>query len=319
MTLDPQVQHVMDVVEGWRASEGWDELATTPEGVVSLMRAVEQRRFQELTAPLVGMAEVSELVAPGPAGDVPVTAYRPSDDVVGTVVWLHGGGWVSGSVALFEDQARLLAKASDCLVLSVDYRLALEDRFPAGLEDSYAAVAWAADNLDRLGTAEKGLAIGGDSAGGNLAAAVTQLARDRGGPALDFQLLVYPSVSMSIDTESRRRFAEGYMLTGDLVDWLWTQYLDDPQDGKRPDVSPLEGRLDGLPPAAVLTAEYDILCDEGRLYAEALLRAGVAAEVVCYQGMPHGFMALSGVVDRGRDGWMDAGRILRAELLKARC
>jgi acetyl esterase len=255
------------------------------------------------------MAEVRMLTIPSDGGGVPARLYRPLPGTAdGVLVWLHGGGCVLGSLDGSDDQARGLANASGCAVLSVDYRLAPEHRFPAGLEDAYAAVSWAAAHPDELGVRPCRVAIGGDSAGGNLAAAVALLARDRGGPPIELQLLVYPVTCQGLNAPSWRRYADGHWLTAETMNRFWEYYLDRAEGATHPYASPLRSEsLADLPPAVVLLAECDVLHDEGARYAQRLEQAGIPTQLHCYEGMIHGFMACGGVVERAWEAWRVAG------------
>jgi len=243
-----------------------------------------------LHGPPVPVAAVADRAIPGPAGDLRVRVYTPhGEPPVPIVVWLHGGGWVVGTVDTYDTICRALAAAVPAVVVAVDYRLAPEHRFPAAVEDSYAATLWASRNAAALGGSQRRLAVAGDSAGGNLAAVVALGARDRGGPAIGFQLLVYPITDAAMDTASYREKADGYYLTAAGMRWYWDHYLGG-ADGLRPDASPLRAAfVGGLPPALVVTAEHDPLRDEGEAYAARLRDAGVAAAVSRYPGMVHGF------------------------------
>jgi acetyl esterase len=246
------------------------------------------------TALLVGpgepVARVADIVAPGPGGELPLRLYVPDAGAarLPLVVYLHGGGWVVGTLDSYDATCRALANAAGVAVLSVDYRRAPEDRFPAALKDAWAALRWAVDHADELGADPRRVALAGDSSGGNLAAVVARRARDAGHPPIGFQLLVYPATDPSPDAPSRSRYAEGYGLTWSQMAWYWDTYLDgaDPAD---PDAAPLRAELAGLPPALILTAECDVLRDDGERYAAALRNAGVVADVRCFPGTVHGF------------------------------
>jgi acetyl esterase len=197
------------------------------------------------------------------------------------------------------------------VVVSVGYRLAPEHKFPAAPEDCYSATTWVAENAAEIGADPHRIAVGGDSAGGNLAAAVALMARDRRGPALVHQLLVYPMVGTDYATASYLRNADGYILTRDAMMWFWDQYLRSAADEADPYAVPLRaGDLRDLPPALVITAEYDPLQDEGEAYAARLREAGVRATTARYDGMPHGFLGMSAVVDRGKEAIVEASEAL---------
>lgn len=187
------------------------------------------------------------------------------------------------------------------MVVSVDYRLAPEHKFPAAAEDSYAAAKWAAENAASIGVDPSRIAVGGDSAGGNLAAVVALMARDKHEISIAYQMLIYPVTNHSYATESYTENADGYLLTKDSMEWFWNHYLRNEEDGKNPYASPLQAKdLSGLPPALVLTGEFDPLRDEGEAYAERLKEAGVPVEAKRYDGMIHGFFWMPGVLEQGR-------------------
>ena len=305
--LDPQCARVLKEWEKWSALEAM---------TVQALRARDVRGLRNLGGGLVEVAEVLDIVIPGPAGEIGARVYRPEDGVpVGILVWLHGGAWIMGSAKLFDDHACALAVASRCLVVSVDYRLAPEHPFPAGLEDCFAAVQWVADHRGALGAPEARIAIGGDSAGGNLAAVVTHRARDLGSPRLDFQLLVYPLMAFAVDTPSRNAFSQGYSEVGpDEPNWL-ELYLSDPSEATDPRVSPLFAEsVADLPPALIVTAQMDPLCDEGEDYGRRLAEAGVPVQIRRYPGMIHGFMAYAGAIDLAADAFAEAGEAVRVAL-----
>lgn len=307
----PQLHaHSLEVL---RRVERWD----APKApTVADARALEGLRQRDLAGAGPDLFEVRDLTLPGPAGAIAAVVYRPTCEVArGVLVWLHGGGWVVGSPASSDDEVRALAKASGCVVLSVDYRLAPEHRFPSGLEDGYAALAWAAEHAGQLGAFPGRLAVGGGSAGGNLAAALTLLARDRGGPQLDFQLMFYPALCRDLDAPSRSRYAEGYWTTWAAVEWFWDHYLADPADASNPYASPLLATsLAGLPPALIMLGECDVLYDEAERYALRLEQAGVPVELRSYAGMLHGFLVCGAVVEAAWDALREAGETLGAAL-----
>jgi acetyl esterase len=220
---------------------------------------------------------VQDCTIPGAAGEMPARIYRPhGTGPFPVLVYCHGGGWVIGNLDAYDATCRALTKAAGCLVVAMEYRLAPEHKFPAAPEDYYAATQWVAASATALGGDSRRIAVGGDSAGGNLAAVVAQMARDRGGPALCYQVLVYPVTDYNFGTPSYREHAEGYLLTKEAMTWFWNHYLPSPAEGSHPMASPLRAaRLNGLPAAFVLTAEFDPLRDEGEAYAARLREAGV--------------------------------------------
>ncbi len=260
---------------------------------------------------------VDDRLIPGPDGDIPTCVYTPQaavGEAHGVLVWFHGGGWVIGDLDTADSTCRALANRAGCVVVSVDYRLAPEHAAPAALEDCMTALAWTVENFELLGVDASKVAVGGDSAGGNLAALVCQRVRDEFGPEIDFQLLVYPVTDLTLSHPSMDENAEGYVLTKASMEWFVGHYLGD-ADPKDASVSPLHADdLTGLPPALVITAEMDPLRDEGEAYAARLQEAGVPTELVRYAGQIHGFMGMATMLDDGKDAVERAGAALRAAL-----
>ncbi len=247
------------------------------------------------------LARVADLRAPGPAGDIPVRLYRPlgtaDADRLPALVYFHGGGWTIGDLDTHDVVCRQLADFTPCAVVSVDYRLGPEHKFPAAVDDAVAAARWVAREADRLGIDARRIAVGGDSAGGTLAAVVALLARDDGGPRFAMQALVYPATDMAADTASHLRYGEGHLLTREAILWFRANYLRDAADEADWRASPLRAPdLSRLPPAYVITAGFDPLVDEGRAYADRLQAAGVAVTYECFEGMIHGFVTMGGVI-----------------------
>jgi acetyl esterase len=248
---------------------------------------------------------------PGPGGPIPVRIYRP-DIRIGTLVYFHGGGWVLGNIKTADAVCATLAHRAGATVISVDYRLAPEHRFPAAVEDAWAATTWAHDRRAELGSAGR-LAVGGDSAGGNLSAVVARHARDQG-IEVALQLLVYPVTDADLDTGSYRDNASGYWLTRDGMAWFWDQYVPD-GDRFHPDASPLRADdLSGVAPALVITAEFDPLRDEGEAYAERLAQAGVDVTLRRYDGLVHGFFRCPAVMAASEDALDLASKALARAL-----
>jgi acetyl esterase len=256
---------------------------------------------------------VEERTIPGAGGEMPARIYSPyGTGPFPVLVYFHGGGWVIGDLEAYDATCRALTNAAGCLVVAMEYRLAPEHKFPAAPEDCYAATCWVAANAAAIGGDPRRIAVGGDSAGGNLAAVVAQMARDRGGLALVYQLLVYPVTNYGYDTASYRENADGYLLTRDAMVWFWNHYLRSAADGDNPLASPLRANdLRGLPPAIVLTAEFDPLRDEGEAYAMRLQEAGVPVTLKRYAGTIHGFFSLGAVLDQGKQAMADAAAALR--------
>jgi len=251
----------------------------------------------------------------GPAGGIPVRIYTPEGEGPFPVfVYLHGGGWVLGNLETHDPTCRALTNATDHVVVSVDYRRAPEHPFPAAPEDCYAAVQWVAENPNAVHGDPSRLVVGGDSAGGNLAAAVAQVARDHDGPDIAYQVLIYPATNHAFDTASYEENAEGYFLTRSDMEWFWDHYLAHEFSGQNPYASPLQARsLDELPPATVLTCGFDPLRDEGAAYATRLDDAGVSVTHRHYEEMIHGFasMLVEPDLDHAREAIADIGRDLQ--------
>jgi len=312
MSLDPQARALLDQANAM----GMPPLHTmsVPEARASLAAMASLQGEPQSVAKIVNRQ------APGPAGDVPVRLYTPAGQApFPALVYYHGGGWVLGGLDTHDGVCRQMASSAGCLVLSVDYRLAPEHKFPAAAEDAYAALQWVATNADGLGVDPARIAIGGDSAGGNLAAVVALMARDRGTPAVAFQLLVYPVTDSACDTASYRDNADGYFLTKDAMLWFWNHYTRDAADRRNPYAAPLKAQdLRGLPPALVMTAEFDPLRDEGEAYAARLREAGVPVQLTRYHGMIHGFFGMSALLDQAKEAIQEATTALRTAFKRAR-
>jgi acetyl esterase len=246
------------------------------------------------------------------AGTVPIRLYTPpSDGPLPVLVYFFGGGWVLGSIDAIDHVCHALSTATPCAVASVAYRRAPEHRFPAGLEDCYAATAWLAEHASELGLDAGRVAVGGASAGGNLAAAVTLLARQNDAPRLVFQLLVYPPLEHGAETASMHAPIDPVFFGPRDVDWCWSHYLAEAADGDNPLASPLRAQdLRGLPPALVITAEHDPLRDEGELYATRLGEAGVPAQSLRFDGAVHGFFSRPDTFDAAVEAQNRAAVIL---------
>jgi acetyl esterase len=239
---------------------------------------------------------------PGPAGEIRIRIATPEGDgPFPALVFFHGGGWVVGSIATHDLLTRSIVNAARLAVVSVEYRLAPEHRYPAAVEDAFAATAWVAANATSIGIDPARIGVAGDSAGGNLAAVVALMARDQGDPLLAFQLLIYPITNGDLDTTSYRDYSTGYMLTREAMKWYWDQYVPDVIMRAEPYVSPLRAvDLSGLPPALVVTAEYDVLRDEGEAYAVRLQGADVAVRLFRYEGLIHGFLRRTAMFAKAR-------------------
>jgi acetyl esterase len=307
MPLDPGLKFVLD------------QLAANPGPQLHELPVAQARAFfdqMQLPRPEVKVAEVNDRRIPGPCGEIPIRIYRPEGrPPFPALVYFHGGGWVIGSIETHDASCRDLANRAGAVVVSVEYRLAPESRFPAAAEDCYAATQWVAANAAALGVDPKRIGVGGDSAGGNLAAVVALMARDRRGPALRHQLLIYPVTDADFSRPSYRENAEGYLLTTRAMEWFWGHYVPDVAQRAEPYAAPLRApELAGLPPAFVITAEYDPLRDEGEAYARRLQHSGVPTVLKRYDGAIHGFFAMGLLAQVGRDAVDDAVAAVREAL-----
>ena len=309
MPLDPQMKQAMEQM----AALGLPQAHTVSPAEA---RANAKKRPR---APGPEVAKVEDRTIPGPDGDVPVRIYTPEGEGPFPILaWYHGGGWVVGDLESADGSARNLCVGGQCVVVSVDYRLAPETKFPGPAEDCWAATTWAVKNASSFNGDPTRLAVGGDSAGGNLAAAMSLMAADRGGPEIALQLLVYPVTDVDFNTVSYGENAEGYSLTKTTMQWYWDHYLSSGEDAANPYAAPLQAKsLAGQPPALVITAEYDPLRDEGEAYAKRLQEAGVEATTSRYNGVIHGFFSMGGVVDKGQQAVDEASAALRRAFARA--
>lgn len=277
-------------------------------------RQGRRRRTIELAGEPRPIARVEDLTISGPAGELAIRLYADSKSgPLPILLYFHGGGWVIGDLDTHDAVGRGLAAATGCLVICVDYRCAPESRFPAALEDCWAATQWAAQQAAEIGGDAGRLAISGDSAGGNLAAVIARRARDAGGPRIAAQILVYPVVDHSFDTASYRENAEGFGLTEETMRWYWEQYLGPGVSGDTPDASPLRaGDLSGLAPALIVTCGFDPLKDEALAYARRLEEAGVPVRHIDEPDMIHGYLAMPAVLPRAVKTFADCGGFLRS-------
>ena len=263
-----------------------------------------------------GVSKIVNRTIPGPAGEIPVRIYWPiQQSGAGIIVYYHGGGWVIGDLWMVDGLCRHLANKSGCIVVSVDYRLAPEHKFPAAAEDAYAAVVWARDHGAEIDGDGTRIGIAGDSAGGNLVASVAVMAAERGGPEIALQALIYPVTDADFDSQSYRDRGEGPILSSAMMQWFWEQYLNDPMEAKHPHVAPIYSEhLAKAAPALVITAEYDVLRDEGTAYAQALEKAGVSVAHRDYAGVPHGFFTMWHALDLGMDALDEVSSAMKQAL-----
>lgn len=308
--LDAKAQLICDVVAQARTT------------AIEDLTPAESRAQLATFARLLGgepppVATVKNMVIPGPDGDIPVRLYRPLNALPDTdlpiLVFYHGGGWIQGDLETHDQPCRLLANASGGLVLSVDYRLAPEHKFPAGVDDCLAAFRWVRDNAADIGADANRIAVGGDSAGGNLSAVVCQQMALAGEAGPMFQLLLYPATDSRLATRSFGLFADGFFLTRERIKWYLGLYMDDFENQKTDlRFSPINSEdLSDQPPAFVITAGFDPLRDEGHNYHQRLLAAGVASDYLQYDGMIHAFINMAGVLPQGVDALTRSGIALK--------
>jgi acetyl esterase/lipase len=311
--LDPSAKRLLDMLA---AAGGMPDIAAmTPqqmrEGFRRLARSVDLKG--------VPIGTIADGELPGPGGALPYRIYTPQQPAarpLPALVFFHGGGCVFGDIDTHDGLCRMLAAESGCAVVSVGYRRAPEHRFPAAIEDSYAATQWVADRAAELGLDAGRIAVGGDSAGAGLAVVVCQMAAARHGPHIALQLLFCPVLDMRADTPSRRDFAEGYFLNQATIDWMLRHYCPADVDLDDPRLSPLRApQFSGLPPAHIHTAEFDPMRDEGQSYAQALRRAGVRAHYTCHAGMIHYFYAMAGAIPAARIALKAAAAAMRDALV----
>jgi acetyl esterase len=311
MALDRDAERVLEMVR--LSGRPPYETLTAPEAREMFLAAREA-----LAPDPAQVAEVRELLAPGAAGTViPLRLYRGAatarGEILPALVYFHGGGWVIGDLDTHDSLCRHLANAARCIVVAVDYRLAPEHKFPAAVEDCFAATSWVAQEGAALSIDCERLAVGGDSAGGNLAAVVSLIAGDRGAPKLRCQALLYPAVDCGMTHPSHDRFAEGYLLTRPTMKWFYEQYLREPADVGDWRASPLRADdLSGVAPALVLTAGNDVLCDEGEAYARRLQEAGVPVQLRHFPDQIHGFLTMGKIIEAAQPALDDIAAALRA-------
>ena len=296
-----------------------DQMAANPQPKLWELSPAQGREMyrgmaQVLEPPNIAIGKIENLAMPGPGGEVKLRVYTPvagGGAALPALVFFHGGGWVIGDLETHDALCRTLANETGARVVAVDYRLAPEHKFPAAADDAYAAVKWVETNASKLGIDPNRIAVAGDSAGGNLAAVVCLMAKQKGGPRIVHQLLIYPVTQWKAETGSMNSFAEGYFLEKKTMQWFFDQYATgaDANDWR---LSPLAAAdMSGLPRAYVVTAGFDPLKDEGKAYADKLNRAGVAAVYLDYPGMVHGFFNMQGVVPTAREAIADAAKAVR--------
>jgi acetyl esterase len=307
MPLDPQAQRIVDMMAAMN-------LKLVEESTPDEARESMRTRTAAL-GPFDEVAGVADYRVPVAGGEITVRVYSPRGrGPHPALVFYHGGGWVIGDLYTHDGICRSLTNVAACVVASVDYRLAPEFKYPVAVDDSYAALRWVVASASKLGIDPRRVAVGGDSAGGNLATVVARMARDQGGPVLVHQVLVYPVTNYDFGTPSYRENATGYVLTAEAMRWFWGHYLAHEEQGQEACASPLRvpvPDLAGLPPALVITAECDPLRDEGEAYAGRLRDAGVPITLTRYSGMFHGFFRMTRILDKARDALDEVGEALR--------
>jgi len=310
MTLNPSVRALLDMIAASGRPKIWQ--VSPPEAramVLALAKLVDAKD--------VPTGNVRDGTMPGPGGALRYRAYTPAAPAGAALpglVYFHGGAWVFGDLDSHDGMCRLLANESGCLIIAVDYRLAPEHRFPAAVEDAFAATAYVAANASQFGIDASRLAVGGDSAGGNLAAVVCQQARKQG-PRLALAVLFCPALDFSTESQSRRDFAEGYFLEQGLMRWAADHYVPPGENLSDPRLSPLHlVDLSGLPATHLHVAAFDPLRDEGAAYADALRGAGVKVRYACHDGMIHHFYAMADAIPYARTALKAAGEAIRADL-----
>lgn len=299
MSLDPQAAAFLDLCHRTAAPPAWEQSLTELRAAVT-----------PVPGPPEPLGAVQDAECPRPGGTVPLRVYEPARPARGACLFFHGGGWVTGTLDSHDALCRRVCRESAARVVAVDYRLAPEHPFPAAVDDAAAALEWAATRYPG-----EPLAVLGDSAGGNLAAATCLRTRDDGGPRLSAQVLVYPITDCGCDTPSYGEFADGYFLTRDLMLWFWRQYAPTPEQASHPYASVLRAEsLAGLPPTLMVTAECDVLRDESRAYAQRLRAAGVPVEQLECPGMIHAFLRRLHEFDRASEVCTRIGQFLCAAL-----
>jgi len=310
MPIDPSLARYLSDTAALGQQPPWET------GPVEARRLTEERA-PTLAGPPPAVAQVEDRLLETAEGSVPVRIYHPAGAPAGhlpALLWYHGGGWVVGSLDTHDVPCRELANRAGCVVVAVDYRMAPEHRYPAAVADSWIALLWVFEHAAEIGVDPSRLAVGGDSAGGNLAAAMTLRAAERGHPALAAQLLIYPVTDVATDTESYESNGSGYGLTRQTMRWFIEQYAPDARTHHEQELAPLRAlAVQGLPPALVVTCEFDPLRDEGEGYAQRLADAGVPTTLIREEGMIHGYFRWAGVTDRAAKTYNDCATHLRRE------
>ena len=300
MPLHPQSETFLEAIAS-QGGPGWDE-----------MPPAESRELFSGLKDLFGIGPELPNVVDCDCSGVPARRYHPvADEPRPAIVYFHGGGWVLGNLETHDAVCRRLARESTCVVIAVDYRLAPENPFPAATEDCYTATKHIVENATELGLQPGEISVAGDSAGGNLAAVTALRFRDDQRDDIQLQLLLYPVIEPQFNSATYEQYAEGFGLTRDVMEFFWHQYLPDTSMWNNSYAVPSSARLSGLPKAFVVTAEYDVLRDEGESYAKRLSESGCDVTLVRYKGMLHGFIHFSGMFDEGVKAIAKIGRYVR--------
>jgi acetyl esterase len=310
MPLDPIMKAFIDQM----ALQPAPKMYELPAPAARMMFAA----IMEMTGPKdVPIGKVANLTCPGPGGDIPLRIYTPvaaAAETLPALLFFHGGGFVIGNIDTHDGLCRILANEAGVRVIAVDYRLAPEHKYPAAIEDAYAALAYVEANAAQLGVDANRLAVGGDSAGGAISAVLTQMTKEKGGPSIAFQLLFFPVTQIGEETTSLKNYAEGFVLERAGLEWFYKNYVPAGADRKDPAISPLYGSVEGLPPAYLTVAEFDPLHDEGLEYGRKLKAAGVPCEIVDYPGLVHDFIYFQSVLPQAAVALKAAAQALKKAL-----
>lgn len=306
MTLDPKAEQFLNFV----AASGAGPLHEMSHEEV---RAITKMDYEQTSGELTPVHSVADTQIPVEGGQIALRIITPfGDGPFPVVVFFHGGGWVFGDLDGYEGLMRSLAVEAKAIVVGVDYRLAPEYKFPTAVEDCYAALNWIAENIGSYNGDPRRIAVAGDSAGGTLSTVTAMLSRDRGGPPIAFQALIYPATDLSLSSKSVNELGDGYFLTKALMVWCRDHYLRNEEDIRHPLASPLYAEnLKNLPDALIIAAEYDPLRDEGKAYADQLKEAGNKVDYICYEGMIHTFITRQELFDQSKDAIAKIGTSLR--------
>lgn len=310
MVLQPQVKKFLEIFadEKEKIFSVFNEDTSVEE-----IRQSYIRFHQKTNRTPQNAAKTEELTISTDKSKIGIRIYTPSGEgPFPVIVYFHGGGWVLGNLQTADSLLHSLTDSANCIVVSVDYRLAPEHKYPAAIEDCYAAVKWVSEQIDQYNGNPEQIIVCGDGAGGNLAAVTPIIAKERGGPSISFQILIYPITDFSFATDSFKKYKSGYFLEASALNWFRSQYLNHHEERVNHYVSPmLAGDLSGLPPALIITAEYDIVRDDGEEYAKRLREAGVKSQLIRFDGQIHGFLSMSAFMDDAETAVKQIGIVLK--------